>query len=197
MGLLARTAQFAAALVSATTAFAADLPTKKTPPAPIPQPILPSTWRDGHRRSPHPYRGAEPRSVHLRRWARVRHVRFSGPCRSGDGLQGVVAQGIGRSHRGFTANYRFDPKWFVKIEGDLGGWSDSATGQALGAVGYNWTPSIASILGYRVLYIYDKQDSGGNGSFRLQQWMYGQYAAIKYGFEARGSWSADEPRRGA
>jgi hypothetical protein len=83
---------------------------------------------------------------------------------------------------GFTANYRFDPKWFVNIEGDLGGWSDSATGQALSAVGYNWTPSIASTLGYRVLYIYEKQDTGVNGSFRLQQWMYGPYAAIKYSF---------------
>jgi hypothetical protein len=83
---------------------------------------------------------------------------------------------------GFTANYRFDPKWFVNVEGDLGGWSDSATGQALGAAGYNWTQSIASTLGHRVLYLYDKQDTGGNGSFRLQQWMYGPYASIKYSF---------------
>lgn len=74
---------------------------------------------------------------------------------------------------GPTANYHFDPKWFVNTEADIGGWSNSATGQALGAVGYNWTDSIASTLGYRVLYTYDKQDTGGNRSFRYQQWMYG------------------------
>ena len=37
---------------------------------------------------------------------------------------------------------------------------------------YNWTDSIASTLGYRVLYTYDKQNSGGNRNFRYQQWMY-------------------------
>jgi hypothetical protein len=34
-----------ALLVAASTAFAADLPTKKEPEAPAPQPVLPSTWR--------------------------------------------------------------------------------------------------------------------------------------------------------
>ena len=42
--------------------------------------------------------------------------------------------------------------------------------------------NIATTLGYRVLYTYDKQDTGGDRSFRLQQWMYGPYAAIKFGF---------------
>ena len=54
--------------------------------------------------------------------------------------------------------------------------------QALGAVGYNWTRNIASTLGYRVLYTYEKRENGGNGSFRCLQWMYGPFVAIKYGF---------------
>jgi hypothetical protein len=90
---------------------------------------------------------------------------------------------------GFYARYRIDPKWFVNAEGDIGGWSNtSATGQALAAVGYNWTQNIATTLGFRVLYTYDKQDTGdtritaANGSFRYQQWMYGPYVALKYGF---------------
>jgi hypothetical protein len=53
------------------------------------------------------------------------------------------------------------------------GLSNSATGQALGAVGYNWTKLISTTLGYRVLYSYDKEDASGNRSFRHQQWRYG------------------------
>ena len=53
------------------------------------------------------------------------------------------------------------------------GLSNSATGQALGAVGYNWTQLISTTLGYRVLYSYDKEDASGNSSFRYQQWTYG------------------------
>ena len=85
---------------------------------------------------------------------------------------------------GLYAHYRIDDRWFVNAEGDIGGWSDSATGQALGAVGYNWTRNIASTLGYRVLYTYEKQESAGNGSFRCLQWMYGPYVAISTGSEA-------------
>jgi hypothetical protein len=68
---------------------------------------------------------------------------------------------------------------------DIGGWSDSATGQALATIGYNWTPSIATTLGFRVLYIYEKQNTGYNfalqpTSFRYQQWMYGPLVGFKY-----------------
>ena len=89
---------------------------------------------------------------------------------------------------GLTARYNIDPKWFINSEADIGGLSNSATGQALAAVGYNWTPNIATTLGYRVLYTYDKQDTGdtritgANESFRYQQWMYGPYAALKFSF---------------
>ena len=83
---------------------------------------------------------------------------------------------------GFVARYRIDDKWFVNAQGDIGGLDNSATGQALGAVGYNWTQSISTTLGYRVLYAYDKQNNAGNGSFRLQQWMYGPYVGAQYSF---------------
>ena len=65
------------------------------------------------------------------------------------------------------------PKWSVNGEADIGGLDNSATGQALGSVGYNWTPSIATTFGYRVLYTYEKQNTGFARSFRYQQWMYG------------------------
>ena len=63
---------------------------------------------------------------------------------------------------GFAAQYRYDDRWFMNMLADLGGWSDSATGQALASVGYNWTQNIATTLGYRVMYTYTHQDTGFN-----------------------------------
>ncbi len=89
---------------------------------------------------------------------------------------------------GFAAQYRFDDHWFTNVLADLGGWSDSATGQALASIGYNWTQNIQTTLGYRVMYTYTHQDTGYSQltfeprSFRYQQWMYGPFAGFKYGF---------------
>jgi hypothetical protein len=88
---------------------------------------------------------------------------------------------------GITGQYKFGDRWFMNTLFDFGGWSKSATGQGLASIGYNWTSSIATTLGYRVLYIYEKQDTGYNlafqpQSFRYQQWMYGPFAGFKYSF---------------
>ena len=89
---------------------------------------------------------------------------------------------------GLAAQYRFDDRWFMNVLGDLGGWSDSATGQALASVGYNWTQNWSTTLGYRVLYTYEKQDTGFNyllfepRSFRYQQWLYGPFVGVKFSF---------------
>jgi hypothetical protein len=89
---------------------------------------------------------------------------------------------------GFAAHYVFDEHWFMNVFGDLGGWSDSATGQALASVGYNWTRNWSTTLGYRVLYTYEFQNTGFNylldepRSFRYQQWLYGPFAGVKYSF---------------
>ena len=89
---------------------------------------------------------------------------------------------------GFAAQYRFDDRWFLNVLADIGGWSDSATGQALASVGYNWTQNWSTTLGYRVLYTYEKQDTGFDyvrfepRSFRYQQWLYGPVVGVKYSF---------------
>ena len=89
---------------------------------------------------------------------------------------------------GVAGQYRFDDRWFMNVLADIGGWSDSATGQALASVGYNWTSNISTTLGYRVMYNYEKQDTGFNyvlfepKSFRFQQWMYGPFVGFKYSF---------------
>jgi hypothetical protein len=83
---------------------------------------------------------------------------------------------------GLTAHYVIDDKWFVNSLVDFGGLSNSATGQALASVGYNWTPSISTTLGYRVLYTYERDISGPARDFRYQAWMYGPFFGFKYGF---------------
>ena len=82
---------------------------------------------------------------------------------------------------GLYGHYRINDRWFVNGAGDIGGLDKSATGQALAAVGYDWTKSFATTLGYRVLYAYDKQNAS-NGSFRMQEWVYGPYVALRFSF---------------
>jgi hypothetical protein len=111
----------------------------------------------------------------------------SGPFGLFDGTETVNKDWI-NPVAGFAAQYRYDDRWFMNMLADLGGWSDSATGQALTSVGYNWTPNFATTVGYRVMYNYTHQDTGVNfitdepKSFRYQQWMYGPFAGAKYSF---------------
>jgi len=89
---------------------------------------------------------------------------------------------------GLAAHYRIDYRWFVNAQADIGGLDNNATGPALGSVGYNRTPAISTTLGYRVLYTYEKQDTGFNyllfepRSFRYQQWLYGPFVGVKFSF---------------
>jgi hypothetical protein len=83
---------------------------------------------------------------------------------------------------GLTAHYVINDKWFINFLADMGGLDKSATGQVLGSVGYNWTPSISTTLGYRALYTYERDISGPLRDFRYQAWMYGPFAGFKYGF---------------
>jgi hypothetical protein len=277
---LAKTILVAAGMLSAASAFAADLPTKKPAPAPIPEPVLPSTWHfeftaylwgssvagsTGFGSLPSlPYyapfakllehfQGGLMSSFVARNDTFIGGIDFvwsriggSGTIRNPDstlfggqtdltlneafvtafggvrvplalpnlelygtvGLRNFysgtklgVAGPLGLFNgtetvnkdwimpvAGFAAHYRYDDRWFMNMLGDLGGWSDSATGQALASVGYNWTQNISTTVGYRVLYTYTHQDTGFNDitlqprSFRYQQWMYGPFAGFKYSF---------------
>jgi len=280
MRVLPKAAATAVGLLFGAPAFAADLPTKKPAPAPIPEPVLPQTWRFeltgygwgsstagfvGVRNLPTVDYYADFQKIleHLDGVAMgaatasngtfIFGVDFIWVGLSGSGtfknpqsvlygtqadvsIREAVATGLGgvripigspnlelyaigglrwygtkasltltnpfipispsASLRkdwldpivGLTARYRIDPKWFINTEADIGGWSNtSATGQALAAVGYNWTDNIATALGYRVLYTYEQQDTGqtltgASKSFRYLQWMYGPYVSFKYGF---------------
>jgi hypothetical protein len=83
---------------------------------------------------------------------------------------------------GAVAKYDFNEKWFLKGEADIGGYSNSATWHAFGAVGYQWTEHTSLTLGFRALYAYEKQDNGLAGSFRFQETMLGPQFTIGYAF---------------
>ncbi len=83
---------------------------------------------------------------------------------------------------GMAMRYKIDDKWFLDGEADIGGVNSSATWQAFGALGYNWTPSISSTLGFRALYTYDQQYNDFGGNFRIHQTLLGPQAAISYKF---------------
>ena len=277
MRSLAKAFWLAAAMLAAVPAIAADLPTKKAAPAPIPEPALPSTWRFeltgygwatslagsagfGTLPTLSYYAPFSKVLEHLEAvfmgsvvarngtyivgldmiGARIGgsgtvHVRdaplgtdltlkeeivtafgglripigvpnlelygtvgarymYSGTKLTVSGPFGLLSvnQSVNKDWvnpvAGFAAHYRFDDRWYMNVVGDLGGWSDSATGQALASVGYNWTQNWSTTLGYRVLYTYEKQDTGFNyllfepKSFRYQQWMYGPFVGVKFSF---------------
>jgi hypothetical protein len=83
---------------------------------------------------------------------------------------------------GLAAHYAINDKYFINFLTDMGGLDNSATGQVLGSVGYNWTPSFSTTLGYRVLYTYFRDESGPLRDYRYQSWMYGPFAGAKYSF---------------
>ena len=83
---------------------------------------------------------------------------------------------------GVAAHYAINDKYFINFLADMGGLNDSATGQVLGSVGYNWTRSFSTTLGYRVLYTYFRDDNGPLRDYRYQSWMYGPFAGAKYSF---------------
>lgn len=83
---------------------------------------------------------------------------------------------------GANLRYRIDEKWFLDGEADIGGVGGSATWQAFGAVGYNWTKSLSSTLGFRALYAYSRQYNDNGGSFRFQETLYGPQLTLSYRF---------------
>ena len=79
-----------------------------------------------------------------------------------------------------TANWQ----WFFNALGDSGGFGvgSKLTTRCIAAVGYNWTSSISTSVGYRALYTDYQQSNGGNGSFRWNTTLYGPFMAFNDNF---------------
>ena len=62
---------------------------------------------------------------------------------------------------GLSVHYAINDKWFINALGDVGGFGvgSNFTTQGFAAVGYNWTKTISTSIGYRVIYT-DYKDGG-------------------------------------
>jgi len=62
---------------------------------------------------------------------------------------------------GLYGHYDITDKWFINALGDIGGFGvgSDLTWQAFGAVGYNWTKTLSTSIGYRAIYE-DYEDGG-------------------------------------
>ena len=55
---------------------------------------------------------------------------------------------------GVTMHYDFNDRWFLNALADVGGFDvgSNLTAQGFAAVGYNWTKTISTAIGYRAIY---------------------------------------------
>jgi hypothetical protein len=80
---------------------------------------------------------------------------------------------------GLFMRYDLDPKWFVNAMVDIGGFGIGSdfTSQGFASIGYRWTPSVSTALGYRAIYT-DYRDGG----FVYDTTMHGPFASLAVTF---------------
>lgn len=80
---------------------------------------------------------------------------------------------------GLALQWAIDEKWFVNGIADIGGFGvgSELTAQGFGAVGYKWTPSVSSALGYRAIYTDYKNDG-----FVYDVTQHGVFLSVGYHF---------------
>ncbi len=80
---------------------------------------------------------------------------------------------------GVTATWRINDRWFANVIADVGGFGVGSrfTAQGFASVGYRWTESISTALGYRAIYT-DYRNDGF--SYRATQ--HGVFSSIAYHF---------------
>lgn len=85
---------------------------------------------------------------------------------------------------GLMLNYRFNDKWFLNALADVGGFGlgSKLTSQGFVAVGYNWTASWSTALGYRALYTDYQSITGPNANFRYNTTIHGPFMSLAYHF---------------
>lgn len=80
---------------------------------------------------------------------------------------------------GVSLHYDFNDRWFVNAMADVGGFGVGSkfTSQGFASVGYNWTKTISTALGYRVLYTdYDKD------GFKYNTTQHGIFSSVAFHF---------------
>ncbi|MFK8250402.1 outer membrane protein [Ancylobacter terrae] len=80
---------------------------------------------------------------------------------------------------GLLLQYSINDKWFLNALADVGGFgvSSKITAQGFAALGYMWTPSVSSAIGYRAIYT-DYTDGG----FVYDVTQHGVFMSVAYHF---------------
>jgi len=80
---------------------------------------------------------------------------------------------------GFSATWRINERWFANVLADVGGFGVGSrfTTQGFASIGYRWTDSISTALGYRAIYT----DYRNNG-FTYRTTQHGVFTSIAYHF---------------
>lgn len=85
---------------------------------------------------------------------------------------------------GFMVTWKVDDRWFVNAIADIGGFGIGSKLSSTGyvGVGYMWTPSISTAIGYRYLYEDYESSNGDGGSFRYNTTMHGPTVSLAWHF---------------
>jgi hypothetical protein len=80
---------------------------------------------------------------------------------------------------GVALNWRLNERWFVNALADIGGFGVGSqfTAQGFASIGYKWTPSISTAVGYRAIYT-DYRDGG----FLYSTTQHGLFSSLAYHF---------------
>ena len=80
---------------------------------------------------------------------------------------------------GLSLQYQINDRWFVNALADVGGFGvgSKITAQGFASVGYMWTPSISTALGYRAIYA-DYENDG----FVYDATQHGLFTSIGFHF---------------
>lgn len=85
---------------------------------------------------------------------------------------------------GLAVHWTIDERWFVNALADIGGFGvgSKLSSNGYAGLGYMWTPSISTAIGYR--YLYEDYESAGaqGGSFRYNTTMHGPTFSLAWHF---------------
>jgi len=122
--------------------------------------------------------------VDLYATAGIRYQRMTGKIEATPGLIPVTISNSSVEQWadpiiGLAATWRINDRWFVNAVADVGGFGVGSrfTTQGFASVGYRWTESISTALGYRAIYADYRR---GGFSYRATQ--HGVFSSIAYHF---------------
>lgn len=85
---------------------------------------------------------------------------------------------------GLTVQWHIDERWFMNAIADIGGFGVGSKLSSSGYVGlgYMWTPSLSTAVGYRYLYEDYESTNGQGGTFRYNTTMHGPTVSVAWHF---------------